>query len=224
MAAVGARRLEAGARAAACRTAAEARPAAEARAAAAEAGGGGEGGGEDGGGEGGCGGGSASGAWQASSVSCPHDTREGAPLVARMQSPGTATQMTCNPVGAPSATDCAFAACSSSIMKRIAAAARGMGHDSDILRGGQSHTYGEAPKLNPTCISRSLQSSSSALAWRDFFFTGSTSKRTSKRRTASCPRPQWGLPAPPPSSADGPLHPSCNHVVPAFAIVGSLVM
>ena len=53
--------------------------------------------------------------------------------------------------------------------------------------------------------------------------TGSTSKRTSKRRTASCPRPQWGVPAPP-SSADGPLHPSCNHVVPTFAIVGSLVM
>ena len=27
--------------------------------------------------------------------------------------------------------------------------------------------------------------------------TGSTTSRTSKRQTASCPRPQWGVPAPP---------------------------
>ena len=49
----------------------------------------------------------------------------------------------------------------------------------------------------------------------------------------TCPRPHeprarsglsGGVPAPRPSSADGPLHPSCNHVVPTFAIVGSLVM
>ena len=37
-------------------------------------------------------------------------------------------------------------------------------------------------------------------------------------------RPQWGVPAPP-SSADGPLHPSrTDHVVPTIAVVGSLVM
>ena len=51
-----------------------------------------------------------------------------------------------------------------------------------------------------------------------------TGSRTSKRQTASCPRPQWGVPAPP-SSADGPLHPSrTDHVVPTIAVVGSLVM
>ena len=51
-----------------------------------------------------------------------------------------------------------------------------------------------------------------------------TGSRTSKRQTASCPRPQWGVPAPP-SSADGPLHPSrTDHVVPTLAVVGSLVM
>jgi len=44
--------------------------------------------------------------------------------------------------------------------------------------------------------------------------TGSTTSRTSKRQTSSCPRPQWGAPTPP-SSADGPLHPSrTDHVVP----------
>ena len=45
--------------------------------------------------------------------------------------------------------------------------------------------------------------------------------RTSKRQTASCPRPQWGV-AVPPSSADGPLR--TDHVVPTLAVVGSLVM
>ena len=59
--------------------------------------------------------------------------------------------------------------------------------------------------------------------------TGSTPQRapigsrTSKWQTASYARPQWGVPAPP-SSADGPPHPSCNHVVPTIADVGSLVM
>ena len=59
--------------------------------------------------------------------------------------------------------------------------------------------------------------------------TGSTPQRvpigsrTSKRQTASYARPQWGVPAPP-SSADRLPHPSCNHVVPTIAVVGSLVM
>ena len=53
--------------------------------------------------------------------------------------------------------------------------------------------------------------------------TGSTTSRTSKQRQTSSymhiyyPRPQWGAPTPP-SSADGPLHPSrADHVVPTIA-------
>ena len=40
-------------------------------------------------------------------------------------------------------------------------------------------------------------------------------KQKNKQATnGSCPRPQWGVPAPP-SSANGPLHPSrADHVVP----------
>ena len=49
-------------------------------------------------------------------------------------------------------------------------------------------------------------------------------KNKQAAKAASCPRPQWGVPAPP-SSADGPLHPSrTDHVVPTLAVVGSLVM
>ena len=49
-------------------------------------------------------------------------------------------------------------------------------------------------------------------------------KQAARDKTSSYPRPQWGAPTPP-SSADGPLHPSrTDHVVPTLAVVGSLVM